>query len=59
MRQSLVVGNWKMNGTRASAELLAKGIIAGLGSNNAGIAVCVPYVYLASIGELVKNTRKR
>ena len=57
MRQSLVVGNWKMNGTRASAELLAKGIIAGLGSNNAGIAVCVPYVYLASIGELVKNTR--
>jgi triosephosphate isomerase len=57
MRQSLVVGNWKMNGTRASAELLAKDIIAGLGSNNAGIAVCVPYVYLASIGELVKNTR--
>jgi triosephosphate isomerase len=57
MRQSLVVGNWKMNGTRASAELLAKGIIAGLGSNNAGIAVCVPYVYLAGIGELVKNTR--
>jgi triosephosphate isomerase len=57
MRQSLVVGNWKMNGTRASAELLAKGIIAGLGSNNAGIAVCVPYVYLASIGELVNNTR--
>lgn len=57
MRQSLVVGNWKMNGTRASAELLAKGIIAGLGSNNAEIAVCAPYVYLASIGELVKNTR--
>ncbi len=57
MRQSLVVGNWKMNGTRASAELLAKDIIAGLGSNNAEIAVCVPYVYLASIGELVKSTR--
>jgi triosephosphate isomerase len=57
MRQSLVVGNWKMNGTRASAELLAKGIIAGLGSNNAEIAVCVPYVYLSSIGELTKNAR--
>jgi triosephosphate isomerase len=57
MRQSLVVGNWKMNGTLASAELLAKGIIAGLGSNNAEIAVCAPYVYLASIGELIKNTR--
>ncbi|MDD5460837.1 MAG: triose-phosphate isomerase [Methylococcales bacterium] len=57
MRQSLVVGNWKMNGTRASAELLVKDIIAGLESNNSGIAVCAPYVYLPGIGELVKNTR--
>jgi triosephosphate isomerase len=57
MRQSLVVGNWKMNGTRASAELLVKDIIAGLGSNNSGIAVCAPYIYLPGIGELVKNTR--
>lgn len=56
MRQSLVVGNWKMNGTRASAESLAKGIIAGLGSNSAGIAVCVPYVYLADVAAIVKNT---
>jgi len=53
MRQSLVVGNWKMNGTLASAELLAKGIIAGLGSN----AVCVPYVFLSNVGQIVKDTR--
>jgi triosephosphate isomerase len=57
MRQSLVVGNWKMNGTLVSAELLAKGIIAGLGSNNAEIAVCVPYVYLSNVGQIVKGTR--
>jgi len=57
MRQSLVVGNWKMNGTRASAESLAKGIIAGLGSNIAAIAICVPYVYLDTVGAVVKNTR--
>ncbi len=56
MRRSLVVGNWKMNGTLASAELLAKGIIAGLGGNNADIAVCVPYVHLPKVSELVKNT---
>ncbi len=56
MRQSLVVGNWKMNGTRASAELLAQGIIAGLGVNNGGIAVCVPYVYIECISEIVKGT---
>jgi len=56
MRQSLVVGNWKMNGTLASAELLTKGIIAGLGANSAGIAICVPYVHLPKVSELVKNT---
>ena len=56
MRRSLVVGNWKMNGNLASAQLLAKGIIAGLGSADADIAVCVPYVYLPAINELVKDT---
>jgi len=56
MRRSLVVGNWKMNGTLASAELLTKGIIAGLGDNHADIAVCVPYVYLSKVSELVENT---
>ncbi len=57
MRRSLVVGNWKMNGTRASAELLAKGIIAGLGADIADIAVCVPYVYMPYIADLVKDSR--
>ena len=56
MRRSLVIGNWKMNGTLASAQLLAKGIIAGLGSADEDIAVCVPYVYLPAINELVKDT---
>jgi len=57
MRRSLVVGNWKMNGTLASAELLAKGIIAGLGEkNSADIAVCVPYVHLPLVSELVKDS---
>jgi triosephosphate isomerase len=56
MRQSLIVGNWKMNGTRASVALLAHNIIAGLGSNNAGIAVCVPAVYLDCVGEIVKDS---
>jgi triosephosphate isomerase len=45
-----------MNGTCSSSELLAKDIIAGLGSNSADIAVCVPYVYLFAINELIKNT---
>ena len=58
MRRSLVVGNWKMNGTLAGAETLAKGIISGLGSDDkADIAICVPYVHIPLISEVVKNTR--
>jgi triosephosphate isomerase (TIM) len=46
MRKKLVVGNWKMNGSRpANAELLA-GILAS-GPFGADVAVCVPFPYLA------------
>jgi triosephosphate isomerase len=45
-----------MNGNLASAELLTKGIIAGLGEVSADIAVCVPYVYMSRVSEIVKNT---
>ena len=57
MRRSLVMGNWKMNGTRVSAEALAKDIVAGLGADVADIAICVPYVFLPDIGQIVGNTR--
>lgn len=57
MRRSLVIGNWKMNGNLASAQSLAQGIIAGLGADIGDIAVCVPYVYLASVGEITKGSR--
>ena len=45
MRRKLVVGNWKMNGSRpANAELLT-GVLAG--RPYAGdVAVCVPFVFL-------------
>jgi triosephosphate isomerase (TIM) len=57
MRRSLVMGNWKMNGSRTSAETLTKGIIAGLGEDVADIAICVPYIFLPDIGQIVNNTR--
>ncbi len=57
MRRSLVIGNWKMNGNRTSAEALAKGIVANLGADVADIAVCVPFIHISDIGEIVKNTR--
>ena len=47
-RRKLVVGNWKMNGTRASnAELLAT--LKAAGPWGAEVAVCAPYPYLADV----------
>ena len=41
MRQPLVAGNWKMNGSLASIESLIQGIKAGLASvTSAELAVC-------------------
>jgi len=45
MRSKLVVGNWKMHGSRpANAELLAA--IAGARPFGCDVAVCVPFVYV-------------
>jgi triosephosphate isomerase (TIM) len=57
MRRSLVVGNWKMNGTLASAQALAQGVMAGLTSSSADAAICVPYVYLPALHEIVKGSK--
>lgn len=47
MRQPLIAGNWKMNGTRASAESLIQGVIAGSSRmSRVEIAVCAPFVFL-------------
>jgi triosephosphate isomerase len=57
MRQSLIMGNWKMNGNRDSGAALCKAIIAGLDeSTSASIAVCVPYVYLSDLQALTSNS---
>jgi triosephosphate isomerase len=49
MRRKLVIGNWKMNGSRTANAALLSGIIAGLKDANdrADCAVCVPAPYLA------------
>ncbi|MCG2583227.1 triose-phosphate isomerase [Massilia sp. TS11] len=47
MRRKLVVGNWKMNGSRAANASLLAGIVAGLGTARAEAAVCAPAPYLA------------
>jgi triosephosphate isomerase len=47
MRQPLVAGNWKMNGSLPSARELLEGIKAGAPQvANAEIAVCPPFVFI-------------
>jgi len=52
MRQPLVAGNWKMNGSRDSIDELLSGILAGASSvEKAEIAVCAPAIYLPQVAE--------
>ncbi|PPD33206.1 MAG: triose-phosphate isomerase [Methylomonas sp.] len=49
MRQPLIMGNWKMNGSREEGVQLAKALAEGLESVSQEVAVCVPFVYLSDI----------
>ena len=56
MRQRLVAGNWKMNGSLASARALVGAILPGVGGLKSEVAVCPPYVYLETVGALLKGS---
>ena len=54
MRTPLVAGNWKMNGTRASATELTRELVEGAaGISRAEILVCPPYIYISEIQSLI------
>ena len=42
MKQKLIVGNWKMNGSLAANEALLDALLQGVGAPNCDVAVCVP-----------------
>ena len=54
MRRRLVVGNWKMNGSRAANASLLAGIQAA-GPHTAEVAVCVPFVFLNDVQEALNG----
>ncbi|QPK63524.1 triose-phosphate isomerase [Methylomonas sp. LL1] len=57
MRQPLIMGNWKMNGSREEGLQLAKALADGLGNVTQEVAVCVPFVYLSDVrGALAGST---
>jgi triosephosphate isomerase len=56
-QRKLVVGNWKMHGSRASTAELLSLIAANMGGVVADMAVCVPFPYLDMADRLVRGTR--
>jgi len=57
MRQPLVAGNWKMNGSTDSIKALIEGIKSGIDAvTTAEMAVCPPYVYIPQVASLLAGT---
>ncbi|MFZ5659538.1 MAG: triose-phosphate isomerase [Pseudomonadota bacterium] len=60
MRQPLVAGNWKMNGTRWEAESLAKAIKASEPDPaQVEVLVCPPFTAIDCVGEILKGSAIR
>jgi triosephosphate isomerase len=60
MKQKLIAGNWKMNGSLAANEALVRsvqqGLAQALSGKHAQVAVCVPSAYLSQVQQLLKGT---
>ncbi len=56
MRQILVAGNWKLNGSKESVKELLGGILAGMSEVKTAVAVCVPYIYIPMVQEILEGT---
>jgi triosephosphate isomerase len=57
MRQPLVAGNWKMNGSTSSVKALVEGIKAGIDAvTTAEMAVCPPYVYIPQVAAMLAGS---
>jgi len=57
MREILVAGNWKMNGSIAANDALVSGIVAGVPEGSGfKLLVCPPYPYLASVAAQVSGS---
>jgi len=57
MRKKFIAGNWKMYTSSITAELLAAGVVKGLGDDTrVQVAVCPPFPFLARVASVVKGT---
>ncbi|RBW45046.1 triose-phosphate isomerase [Psychromonas sp. B3M02] len=56
MRTPLVMGNWKLNGTKESVATLIKGIEgAADAASNVEVAVCPPAIFIEQVANLTAN----
>ena len=56
MRQAMVAGNWKMNGSSQSVSELMSGISKGVGSVSAEVVVCPPFLYIPSVADSIADS---
>jgi triosephosphate isomerase len=57
MRQPLIAGNWKMNGSKAETVELLNGIKAGIDQiTTSEVAVCPPYPFLYLAEDMLQGT---
>ncbi|MDO4551575.1 MAG: triose-phosphate isomerase [Planctomycetia bacterium] len=58
MRRPFIAGNWKMNLNRAEAVTLAEGVAKAVENvDYADVAVCVPFVYLDAVSQVLKDSK--
>jgi len=56
MRTPIVMGNWKLNGTKESVSALIKGLEAAAdAATNVEVAVCPPAIFIEQVANLVAN----
>jgi len=53
MKQKLIAGNWKMNGSLVANASLLQAVLDGSKGMNCQVAVCVPSAYLAQVQVLL------
>lgn len=56
MRNTLVAGNWKLNGSTKSINELLDGILAGMSEAKTDVAVCAPYIYIPQVQQKLTGT---
>lgn len=57
MRDFLIAGNWKLNGSSAANEALIAGIVAGVpGGSGFSLLVCPPYPYINAVAAQVAGS---